>query len=425
MHIRVILLVLVGVLCICPPLFAVEEIPFSVGIVALQAESASALGLIGQAGSTYAREYMLGDDAYKTYLTTRSRRASERTIHIAISLAYAAKSESDLEKARGLTPDPIGTISATLPVRYTQIPYEKGYGDLLTSYTDARPWFASKEGLDALILLNKTKIASHDRIRLYWYDLFSDTTTLIFDQVVMEKDLMDMTEEIGVALLSKTAGPEYGLLVFDDYDSSVSVLLDGESLDIKEGQALIPAGQYTLSLGGELYIPKQIPTTILSNTIMHIPSSLERKAGEDMLLTSSLGKVNWYVDGGLLDTACDLNLSTSMVPLVIVAQKQGFSSKTLQVKKPVQRIEVSLQPEWMSRSSLQQEEQSNFYASFRNTLLYFGLYVASITLSQTFEVANPLWQSLQVATSGFALVSTMHTIMNFASYVALAGSGVR
>jgi len=114
-----------------------------------------------------------------------------------------------------------------------------------------------------------------------------------------------------------------------------------------------------------------------------------------------------------------------MIPLVIVAQKQGFASKTLQVQKPVNEIGVTLQPQWMTRSSLVQEEQMLFYTSFRNTMLIFGLYVASITLSKTFEVANPLWQPLQVATSGFAIVSTMHTIMNLASYVALAGSGVR
>ncbi len=424
MHIRGILLALVGFLCICPPLFAVEEISFSVGIVALQDESSAALDLIGQAGTAYAKEYVL-DDAYKTYLANRSRSASERTVQNAISLAYAAKSEAGLEKAREMEPDHVGIISDRISVRYDQIPYEKGYGALLTSYPEARPWFASNMNLDALILLNRTRLASHDRIRLYWYDLFSDTTTLIFDQVVMEKDLMEMSEQIGLALLSKTAGPEYGLLVLDDLDSSVSVLLDGEALPLNDRRALLFQGQYTLSLGGDLYVPKQIPATVLPNTITHIPSSLERKAGQDMLLTSFVGKVNWYVDGGFIEAGCDLSLSTSMVPLVIVAQKQGFSSKTLQVEKPVRKIGVSLQPEWMSRASLQQEEQGDFYASFRNTLLYFGLYVASITLSQTFDTANPLWQPLQIATSGFALVSTMHTIMNFASYVALAGSGVR
>lgn len=58
-------------------------------------------------------------------------------------------------------------------------------------------------------------------------------------------------------------------------------------------------------------------------------------------------------------------------------------------------------------------------------MLVFGLYVASSTLSSTFDMGNPLWQPLQIATSGFALVSTLHTIMNLVSYASLASSGVR
>ncbi len=425
MQIRVFLLALVGILLVCLPLFAVEEVPFSIGIISFQDDSASLLQLVDDAGSTYANRFVIPSDAYKTYLSERQLQEVELSRLESISSAYASKSEKDLEKARELLPDSITTISDRLPVTYKQISYQKGYAKLLENFPDSRFWYASQEKLDALVLINKTKLASNDRIRLYWYESFSDTTTLIFDRVLVQREPSEMQEEIGTALLAKTAGPKYGLLIFDNYTSSVSVDINGEPLILKDRQELFPSGEYTVSLGGELYIPNQIEITLLPNTIMHVSASLERAELGDIHLSSTLGKVNWFVDGSFRDTRCDLTISSSMVPLVIVAQKEGFSSKTLQVQKPVQEISVSLQPKWMSSSALLQEEQKGFYKSLRNTMLVFGLYVASTTLSQTFDEANPLWQPLQVATSGFALVSTLHTIMNLASYVALASSGIR
>jgi len=342
-----------------------------------------------------------------------------------ISQAYASKSNTDLEKARVLPPASIMSIPDRLVITYKQIPYQEGYASLLESYPDARPWYASQGKFDAIILVKKSKIASNDRLRLYWYDLFSDTTTLIFDKMVIQKNQMEMLDEIGRALLSKTAGPEYGILIFDNYSSSVAIEVNGEPLLIKDRQALLLSGEYSVSLGGKPYITKQISLNVLPNSITHVSASLDRVEAGDIHLLSTLGNVHWFVDGSFRDVTGDLSISSSMVPLVVVAQKQGFASKTLQVQKPVKEIVVTLQPEWMTRSALLREEQMLFYKSFRNTMLVFGLYVASITLSHTFEVASPLWQPLQVATSGFALVSSLHTIMNLASYVALAGSGIR
>jgi len=424
-RIRVFLLALVGVLCVCLPLLAVEETPFSVGIFAFQDDSDSLFQLVEEAGSSYANQFVIPSVAYKANFTEKQKNVIEDSIQASISLAYATKSEVNLQKSREIPLEPILSIPDRLAINYRQIPYQAGYAKLLESFPEALPWYASQEELDAIVLVKKSRIASNDRLRLYWYDLFTDTTTLIFDKVVLQNEQREMLNEIGGALMSKTAGPEYGLLIFDDYSSSVDLKVNGEPILIKERQALILSGEYSVSLGGELYIPRQISIKVIPNSIIHVPASLERADAGNIHLFSTLGNVQWFVDGSFQDSTGELSISSSMIPLVIVAQKQGFASKTLQVQKPVNEIGVTLQPEWMTRSSLVQEEQMLFYTSFRNTMLIFGLYVASITLSKTFEVANPLWQPLQVATSGFAIVSTMHTIMNLASYVALAGSGVR
>ncbi|HKL60192.1 MAG TPA: hypothetical protein VJ863_09850 [Sphaerochaeta sp.] len=426
MRIRVFLLALVGVLSVCPPLFALEEIPFSVGIFSLQDDAALLSSQIEEAGTTYANQFLVPSDAYKQYLIARHEKIDDLAKLKEISSAYASKSEKDLLKAREIQVEPEMILAERLEVTYSQIPYEKGYASLLTLYPDARSFYASQQGLDALLLIKKTKISSNDRIRLYWYDLFSDTTTVIFDQVVVGQQApLEMQEKMGAALLAKSAGPEYGLLVFDNFRSSLSLTVNGEPYQLDGEQTLFSPGEYTLSFSEEGFVSKQITLTIEENTITHVPSRLERVAVGDIHLSSTIGKVAWFVDGQEEGISCDLSIGSTRVPLVIVAQKEGFASKTLQVQKPVQEISVSLQPEWMTRSALVQEEQRGFYKSLRNTMLIFGLYVASTTLSQTFDVANPLAQSLQVATSGFALVSTMHTLMNLASYVALAGSGVR
>ncbi|NBK20953.1 MAG: hypothetical protein EOM68_02880 [Spirochaetia bacterium] len=425
MRIRVFLLALVGALCVCLPLSGAEDTPFSVGIFAFQDDSASMLELVGDALSTYANQFVLPSVAYGDFLAGKLNAERESSHLASITLAYASKSEQALKKAGELQPESTPSLANRLAITYREIPYEEGYARLLESYPKARPWFASRENLDAIVFVKTSKIASNDRLRLYWYDPFSDTTTVVFDQVVVRQDQGAMQEALGKALLSKTAGPGYALLIFDDYSSSVSIEANGEMLNITGRQALVPSGEYSLSLGGELYVPTQLSLKVLPNSITHVPSSLKRLEAGDIRLFSTLGKVNWYVDGSFEDYTGALSISSSMVPLVIVAQKQGFASKTLQVQKPVKEIGVTLHPQWMASPSLVREEQTLFYTSLRNTLLFFGLYVASTTLSETFDVANPLWQSLQVATSGFAIVSTLHTIMNLASYVALASSGVR
>lgn len=422
---RVFLWALVGVLCVCLPLSAVEDTPFSVGILAFQDDSASLLQLVGDALSAYASQFVIPSVAYTDYVVDKLNTEKENARIASIALAYASKSEQALEKAGEVQPVLPIQIAEVLAVTHTTFPYQMGYAKLLESYPKARTWFASKQKLDALIFVKKSKIASNDRIRLYWYDSFSDATTLFFDQVVFQQDQLMLQEKIGGALLSKTAGPDYGLLVFDNYSSSVAIKVNGEKLDVTDRKALLKNGEYSISLGGELYIPKELSVTVLPASITVVPASLKRAEAEDINLFSTLGKVNWYVDGSFEDYTGSLSISSSMVPLVIVAQKQGFASKTVQVQKPVRKIELTLHPQWMTSSSLVREEQTLFYKSLRNTMLFFGLYVASSTLSRTFEVANPLWQPLQVATSGFALVSTLHTIMNLASYVALASSGVR
>lgn len=425
MRIRVFLLALVGVLLVCLPLFGVEEASFLVGIFALQDDSNSLLQLVREAGSTYADQFIVPSDEYGQHLFEKWNIILELSRLKSISSAYASKSEKDLEKAKEAILAPAFSQQNRLSVIYEEIPYHEGYAKLLNNFSDSRSWYASQNNLDALLLLKKTKIASNDRIRLYWYDVFSDTTTMIFDKVSLTTDFSEMQEEVGSALLTRTVGKEYGLLVFDNYNSSLVVEANGEPLPVKGSQAVLPTGEHLVSLSRDGYTPRQVQLDILPNAITHIGTTLQHSDLGDIHFSSSMGRVNWYVDGDFLENRCDLSLNASLLPLVVVAQKEGFASKTLQVHKAAKEIEVSLKPEWMTQALLIQEEQRAFYKSLRNTMLVFGLYVASSTLSSTFDMGNPLWQPLQIATSGFALVSTLHTIMNLVSYASLASSGVR
>ncbi len=425
MRIRGILLALVGFLLACLPLFAADQPSFSVGIIALGDELSPFASLVGEGGRTYAPTFIIPSEAYSVHLFSREQREQEISIAESISSAYRSKSEKDLQKALLSLPESTKVPSDSLPIIYRDVPLEKGYSALLSSSPDSRSWFASREKLDAFVMVQQTRIASKIRLRLYWYDLFTNTTTPVFDQVVLQDIPQQLQEEIGGALIAKSAGDQYGLLILDGYTSALSIEADGQPLPLQGGQALLNSGEYTLTISREGFIPSQSVVTVEAKAITRIPVVLERIPMGEMHLFSSQGKVSWFVDGLLVDTTCSLSLSASLVPLVLVAQKEGFSSKTLQIQTPFQEREVLLEPEWMADTSLLQKRQRDFYASLRNTMVIFGLYVASSTLSQTFDRANPLWQPLQVATSGFALVSTMHTIMNLASYVALASSGVR
>lgn len=417
-------LAVMGMLLVCLPLFG-EQVSYSVGILSLQSGTEALESFVQEVGTGYANLFTIAPTSYSEYLLAKQERSSEMMKNETISLSYAKHSPLELEKASKAELPALVEPPYPLGVTYRTFPFEEKRATMLGTFEASRPWFCSKEGLDALLLIQTTELASVKRIRLFWYDAPSSSTRLIFDQVVVKQDLREKKEDIALALLQRTAGSDASMLVFDQLGPAVRIEANNEDLILSGSHTLVKPGELVLTLSSVGYASRTVSLTVHPGTITHIPGSLKPLDLGSIELVSPFGASNWYVQGSFLGNASSITLGQYSLPMLVVAQKDGFASKTIQLQSPTDSLLVELKPEWMSSVELLEEKQRGFYKSLRNTMLVFGLYVACSTLSETFEVANPLWQPLLVATSGFALVSSLQTIMNLASYASLAGSSVR
>lgn len=412
---------MVCILTICLPLFASDDGAFHVGIIALQEEAKSLLSSVEEAGTHFAPTLFIPDDSYATYLSERPFQRAQQVRQEAISKAYAAKSLNQLLKAQQIVPLQGPSIEGQLSIVYEQVPFDQDVALFLSEYEEARQWYASSEGYDALLLVEVQSIASYDRMRLFWYDRFLDTTSPLLDTVIISAYDASLQQAIAMALFAKSTGGGYGYLQIEDGMYNLTITVDDKPFT----QQAVPIGEHRVRMSKPGFEEQVVTLTILENTLTRVVPELQALVADDVVVRSNTGKVQWFLDGLPLAPDAEITLLDVHYPITLVAKKDGFSSTIISLQNPAKSLDIALKPAWMDDSSLMRNEQEGFYKSLRNTMLIFGLYVASNTASRTFEQASPLWQPLQVATSGLALVSALHTIMNLASYVGLSGSSAR
>jgi hypothetical protein len=108
---------------------------------------------------------------------------------------------------------------------------------------------------------------------------------------------------------------------------------------------------------------------------------------------------------------------------MLTFEKEGFSRRIIQLDQPVGKpLSLSLLAQELDDALLVKDAQKDFYKRLRNTILLFGAYVGSLSLSKTFAIDNPLWQVGMVGTSSAALVSGVALAMEMARYAAWAGT---
>ena len=418
------LLLLVTGITLCLPLFGIDD-SFSIGIFPLHDTVPAFSGFLQQTGEKYANTYFILDENQKKFYLDAKNRLLRQGQDEKLSSAYASKSFEMVETVTKEVVTPIENCPPSFPVSYRILAYDEQLSLLLPSNKDAANWYCSKENLDALLLVNISDLSKVTRVEVIWYDLFSNVFISIFDKVSINQNFMDMEESLALSLVSEIVGKDVALIVFDNPIPALLVKTKDNNLILDSPIAFLPVGSHELQLSATGYLSKSISLTLEKNTITHVDAHLEQEVYGPVKLTSGVGNVFWYVNGNRMEKATDFTLEQYSLPLVVVVQKDGFTKKTIQTNQTLKNLTLDLKPYWMNDHKLLLDSQKDFYKSLRNTILMFGMYVASATLAKTYEVGNPLWQPLLVATSGIALVSSLHTIMNLATYTSHAGSGVR
>ena len=114
-----------------------------------------------------------------------------------------------------------------------------------------------------------------------------------------------------------------------------------------------------------------------------------------------------YFQGLITDSHLVLNAD---VPFQITAMSPGFMPSLVQSRIPMDRIELELRPEWMESVNIVEEAKNRFYTNLLSTLISFGCYVASDSLSGIYTEAD-----LDPAVTLFAGVSFVQLVELFDS----------
>ncbi len=423
-HLALIVLCATMLLCVSP-LFANEEThPYSVGIVSLDEGIASLSDLVASVSSQYGKRCFLGKEEI-AYRREQFRLEKERIRIENLKRAYTAYDEDRVEELQAFPAEQDEEPDPSCVVHYSEVPYDQNLAKAFKASDEAISWFADREGYDALILLSCESLSDFQRVRVLWYVQATGEKFSLIDSLVKNAYYLELEEPLSQAIFASTAKGKLGLFSLSEIPPGLSVSVDGNQVDLIDSFLFLPPSTYSLSLEAPGYEPVSLEVISKANTIQYLEFSFKEAHFPPSLLHSANGNVSWYVNGKSKGEGLSLSLADPTYPLVVTLEGESFSQRVVHLDSPMdEELTIALQSARASEPSLQKDAQKDFYKRLRNTILWFSSYIGCTVLSQMYATGNPLWQVGMVATSSFALVSSVAMVSDFLSYEAMAGTGI-
>lgn len=179
-----------------------------------------------------------------------------------------------------------------------------------------------------------------------------------------------------ISLLSeRLKGPDH-IPVHVSLPSSATLYADGEAVPFIRSMAVLPAGEHEMLITVPGYEDLALSLDIAEGTA--IAPELERKAGGRMYLSVTPYDSDIYFQGLLTSSR---TIGDVQLPFQVTAVHEGFSPLTVQSRMAMDRMVLSLRPEWMTQYDTVGRAKDRFYTDLLTTLVSFGCYVASSALS--------------------------------------------
>ena len=109
------------------------------------------------------------------------------------------------------------------------------------------------------------------------------------------------------------------------------------------------------------------------------------------------------------------------VPFSIAARHEGFAPFSMQSTRIADTISIELKPEWMAEEDLSERAKGRFYDSLVATLVTFGAFVATNSLSSIYTEAD--LAPVAVAFTGISLVQLVELLDSMFDYFQMARMG--
>jgi len=411
-------------LCVSPLPAQEGTLSFSIGIVPLDARLDTLTEMVGTVAERYGNQMFL-DESEQALLATEWEKQAQIQQNKKHSKAYNSHDQEKIQQIldEGLPERPI--IPRALSVTYQGEQFNSDLAKALQASDDALAWFCSKNGYDALLLLDSEELAGFQRVRIHYYHpLLAEKRTLI-DSLVQNAYYQVLEEPFGKALFALSSKGNLGVLSLTNIPPGLSISIDGKPKDLVDTNLILTPGPHSLALHAPGYQPVEVEVESKADVIQPIQFSFEEVSYPPMVLHSENAKIHWFLEGKPLGEHLSISLSDPTYPMVLSLHGDGFSQKVVHLNSPPPKaLSITLNAKELAYPSLRDDAQKDFYKGLRNTILWFGTYIGCTVLSRMYAPDNPLWQVGLVGTSSLALVSSMAMAVDFLSYESMAAAGI-
>ena len=263
---------------------------------------------------------------------------------------------------------------------------------------DAFHYLMIREDLDLLIVAN-----------LHEDGLMSESEVYVNGEVVHRSLFISSDDSLEFEALLNALRPfvksSDTVVVHVDIPSVVSVSVDGLPASLIRSMMVTETGEHVFRFTSPLYETTEMTVDVEDG--MTISPSLVEILPSRLFIASIPYDSSIYFQGLITDSHLVLNAD---VPFQITAMSSGFMPSLVQSRIPMDRIELELRPEWMESVNIVEEAKNRFYTNLLSTLISFGCYVASDSLSGIYTEAD-----LDPAVTLFAGVSFVQLVELFDS----------
>lgn len=198
---------------------------------------------------------------------------------------------------------------------------------------------------------------------------------------------------------------------------NAALLIDGKPLEDSSGYIILPDGEHTFHIS--LYGYREKEETLVLTGEETLFFTLEEEEKRTLLVTTYPYSAELYYNGRKSGTKY---LEGVVTPYIITLESPLFDDYSYQERRSYDHITLYQAPLWTESEDFMKEKKSAFYSSLFYTLLSFGGYAASESITNYYSAAAG--NAGRVVFTGAVIVSLLNLIQNAVDYYNTAGTGL-
>ena len=165
--------------------------------------------------------------------------------------------------------------------------------------------------------------------------------------------------------------------------STVSLSIDGEAVTLIRSVIVMERGEHLLRFTSPVY--ETVEMTIDAEDGLVVAPEFVEFPTSRLFISTLPYDAELYFQGLKSESHF---IPEADVPFQITAVREGFAPLLVQSRLPLESINLTLRPQWMEDNDIVERSKDRFYTNLLATIISFGCYVASDSLSGIYTDAD-------------------------------------